>query len=390
MAADQPRAIPCEFPSDSVVIERAPDGALRYFRDEASGREEYSYEKPFILELEITRRCNLHCVHCYAEAASHPFADELSRAEIQRVLDEGREIGIRELSLTGGEVFMRPDFLDLVDDGLARGMNVRFVTNATLLDDELLVGLCERPIKLITVSLDAVSPEAHERIRGRDSHAPAVSAIDRLREAGFRVSIITAFSKLNLGEFDGLLRYCVERELDWQVQLTSAKGRCPQPITVTPEEYYSLGEKIAAAIASDLPIHIIPMDDMATPSLFSPLDQLSGTWQQKCTGGLLNLFVRANGDVTPCSALAFPSCVVGNVRRDSVADICREERCRHNLEWARSAELTGTCASCRFRAACQGGCPEILLSMCRSRTENEYCYYRIEKQRILSEVLEDA
>ncbi len=390
MASDPPRAIQCEFPSDAVAIERSPDGQLRYFRDDGPTREEYTYQKPFILELEITRRCNLRCVHCYAEAGPQPAADELSRSDLCRVLDQARGLGIRELSLTGGEVFLRPDFLDLVDDGLSRDFNVRFVTNGTLLDDRLLDGLCRRPIKLITISLDALSPAVHERIRGSDSHAPAVAAIERLRRAGFRVSVITAFSRFNLGEFDALLEFCVERRIDWQVQLTSAKGRCPQSITATPAEYYDLGEKVAAAWARDLPIHLIPMDDMSTPSLFSPLDQLHQTWQQRCTGGLLNLFVRANGDVTPCSALAFPECIVGNVRSESLADICREERCKHNLAWACADNLTGECAACRFQASCQGGCPEILLSMCRSRSENEYCYYRIEQQRILAEVLEDA
>ena len=106
--------------------------------------------------------------------------------------------------------------------------------------------------------------------------------------------------------------------------------------------------------------------------------------------GLLNLFVRANGDVTPCSALAFPACIVGNVRRDPLRAVCEEERCRHNLEWLRPETLTGQCATCPFRAECRGGCPEILLSMCRNRTENEYCYHRIESERIVAEALPDA
>ncbi len=102
-----------------------------------------------------------------------------------------------------------------------------------------------------------------------------------------------------------------------------------------------------------------------------------------CTGGLLNVFIRANGDVTPCSALAFPDSIVGNLKQDSLRDICLEERCKKNLSWLTPDNLTGQCKGCTFIDKCRGGCPEILISMCKNRTENEYCYYRIEQNDIL-------
>lgn len=386
MSGKSVRAMPCEFMSDSVLVERRADGELRYFRADDPNRREYTYRKPFILELEITRRCNLKCVHCYAEAQDKAFADELTLEEIHTVLDDGRDLGIRELSLTGGEVFLRPDFLSIIDAGLQRSYNVRFVTNATLLTGGLLGQLCRRPIKLITISLDAITPAVHERIRGPGSYAPAVRGIRRLVDAGFAVSIITAFSRLNISEFDALLEFCAACGVNWQVQITSAKGRCPREITLSPDEYYELGRKVAAAYVAALPIQIIPMDDLATFSQLGPLSRLSATWQGRCTGGLLNIFVRANGDVTPCSALAFEQCVVGNIRRESLGDICHEERCRHNLSWLAPENLTGVCADCTFKRDCRGGCPEILMCMCKTRTENEYCYHRIEQQRILREV----
>jgi len=384
-------AIRCDYPSDGVRIERDPTtGTLRYFRADDPAAEEYSYQKPFILELEVTRRCNLNCPHCYAHAGEVAADTELTVAEIEQVLDAGRSAGIRELSLTGGEVFMHPELFRIIDAGLARDFVVRFVTNATLIDEPELVELCRRPIKLITVSLDGARAKVHERIRGPGTHARTVAAIDRLVEAGFAVSVITAFSRLNVGEFDALLRFCSDRDIDWQVQLTSSKGRCPPSLTLSPTEYYALGERVAQALVSEPGIRIIPMDDLATFSHFPPLSLLGETWQLKCTGGLLNLFVRANGDVTPCSALCFDQCVVGNVRRESLGVILKEERCRHNLAWLSSDTLTGVCAKCGFRRQCQGGCPEILLCMCKQPTENEYCYHRIEQARVLGETLGDG
>jgi radical SAM protein with 4Fe4S-binding SPASM domain len=375
-----PRATPCLAADDSLRIETAPDGEERFFR--ADGSVEYTYARPFILELEITRRCNLRCLHCYAHAGSES-ANELSRAEIRGFLDQARALGIDELSLTGGEATLHPDFVGIIDDALERGFHVRFVTNGTLFDRPLLRALCARPIKLITISLDGVSPEAHERIRGPGSHAKTMRAIDELQAAGFALSLITAFSKLNVGELDALLGFCVSRGLDWQVQMTSAKGRCPRPVTLSPEQYYWLGQKVAAAFTARLPINIVPMDDLAMPSLYEPLSALWGTWKGRCVGGLLNLFVRANGEVTPCSAMAFPGCAVGNLHRERLADICGEARCRKLLE-ERFGKLSGVCASCPFGHACRGGCPDILYSMCERPTENEYCFYRLEQQELLA------
>ena len=382
-----PRARLCHAPSDALRIERSTDGTLRYFRADSSAPKEFSYRKPFLLELEITRRCNLSCVHCYAQATEKGLAEELTLDEIRRVLREGAELGIGELSLTGGEVFLRPDFLAIIDIAADLGYAVRFVTNATLLTDELLEKLCRRPIKLITVSLDSLGSAPHESIRGVGSHAPALRNLLRLKAAGFALSVITAFSRLNLAEFDSLLDFCLRHRLNWQVQLTTAKGRCEKSLTLSPEEYYALGEKVATAYAARLPIRVIPMDDMATFSHFHPLSRLSETWQGGCTGGLLTLFVRADGQVTPCSALCFEETVVGNVRRDSLHAICGEERCRKALSWLTPERLTGACAGCPFRRECKGGCPEMLLAMCRSRTENEYCYHRIEQARILEGIV---
>lgn len=96
--AKRPCAIQSSFPSDAMVVTQK-DGELLYRR--AESEETYSYKKPFILELEITRRCNLRCVHCYAESEDRDYDHELSLAEIKSLLDSAAALGIRELSLTG-------------------------------------------------------------------------------------------------------------------------------------------------------------------------------------------------------------------------------------------------------------------------------------------------
>jgi len=77
-------------------------------------------------------------------------------------------------------------------------------------------------------------------------------------------------------------------------------------------------------------------------------------------------------------------------RELQVGALCREARCEAVLGWLDAGSRSGACAGCGRYAECGGGCPEILLSMCGDRSENEYCYFRLEQQRILAEVLDDA
>ena len=371
--------------SDSMLVEQQGDGVYVYRRADSPEHEEYSYQRPYILELELTRRCNLKCSHCYAEAPGDG-SGEVEFEEIDELLRDAVQLGIPELSLSGGEATLHPHFLDIWDLATELGLGVRFVTNGTTADEQLVAELSSRPLNLVTVSLDAVDPAVHDSIRGPGAHAAAFAGLERMVEAGLPLSMITAFCKTNIGEFEALRDLCGDWGIDWQVQMTSLKGRCPSELILSPDEYYELGRKTAEVLVAGSPV-IVPMDDLATFSRFPPLTELSKTWQDRCSGGVLNIFVRADGGVTPCSALASDRAVVGNIREHPLSVICAEERCRKDLEWLNVSRLEGVCGSCPHRRRCYGGCPDILLTMCRSPNENDYCFYKIEADRILDSLL---
>ena len=378
--------------SDDVTIVRSqakPNEPVEisYQQQSKEGLVTYDYKRPFILELELTWKCNLKCYHCYVDAAEDTRCNELTFDEIKKIIDDGVDIGISELSLTGGEVFLCDHFFETLKYGHKKGMGLRFVTNGTLITDEIIERLKNLPIKLITISLDADDKDTHNKIRGCDCYSETVTTIDKLLGSGYRISIITAFSKDNLPFFDKTLQFCKDRKIDWQVQMTSQKGRCTMEHLLTPDQYYQLGEQVASAIYKGLPMHIIPMDDLATFSRFFPLSILSSTWQEGCSGGKLNMFVRADGSVTPCSAISFEPFIAGNIRDTNLKTICEKEMCKPCMkEWLDPSLLTGTCSTCPHKEVCRGGCPEILCTMCDSKRENKYCYWKIEEERIKTDL----
>ncbi|MGH7075648.1 MAG: radical SAM protein [Stellaceae bacterium] len=140
--------------------------------------------------------CNLACRGCYIE--SSPRNDRLSyltRAEVCRFLDEARgRPELREIGFTGGEPFMNPDILALLEDALAGGWRVLVLTNAMMPMRRHGAGLralhqCFRGKLAVRVSIDHYTPERHEQIRGARSWEPTIEGLRWLWRNGFDLAV---------------------------------------------------------------------------------------------------------------------------------------------------------------------------------------------------------
>jgi MoaA/NifB/PqqE/SkfB family radical SAM enzyme len=109
-------------------------------------------------QLELTYRCNLHCRHCYTDPYNSPayFPRELSTAEILRLLDEMQQLGIIWLNLTGGDIFMHPDFFDIYEAAYRKGFLLQLYTNGTLFTRGLIERLEKMPPFTIDISCHSV------------------------------------------------------------------------------------------------------------------------------------------------------------------------------------------------------------------------------------------
>jgi MoaA/NifB/PqqE/SkfB family radical SAM enzyme len=145
------------------------------------------------LWLYATYHCNLACVYCLTE--SHPrIADRraLSRAAMTRAAREAKELGLGSVGITGGEVFMLPDFAETMIE-VGGILPVVALTNATLFTDRLLARLeplADLPAAL-QISLDSDEPTRNDAFRGPENFAKVMAAIPRLLERGIEVRIAT-------------------------------------------------------------------------------------------------------------------------------------------------------------------------------------------------------
>lgn len=186
-----------------------PGDALRYGRKAKhlpAHLLHFSEDKKPVVVWNCTRRCNLHCVHCYASAKTTPFDDELTTAEGYALIDDLAGFGVPVVLFSGGEPLQRPDLFELAAHAKAQGMRAVLSTNGTLIDDATADRIQEAGFSYVGISLDGL-PAVHDKVRGMvGSFDEALDGIRRCRERGIRVGLRYTVHKLNVGDLDGIFQ----------------------------------------------------------------------------------------------------------------------------------------------------------------------------------------
>src|SRR5229473_6952125 len=117
-------------------------------------------------QIELTYGCNLHCVHCYTDCYNRPdlIKQELRYEEVIRVLDQLAMEGCLWVCFTGGEIFMRRDFLDIYAYAKQKGFIITLFTNGTMISTRIAEYLEEYPPFKIDISVHGVTEETYEKV----------------------------------------------------------------------------------------------------------------------------------------------------------------------------------------------------------------------------------
>ena len=158
-------------------------------------------------QLELTYRCNLHCRHCYTD----PYNDkayvsrELTLDDIRRLLPEMKDVGIVWLNLTGGDIFMRPDFFEIYEAASDQGFLLQLYTNGTLFTPAIVERLRIRPPFSIDISCHSADEDRFDwftQVPG--SYRAFLRGLDLLRTSGLPYTLKTKLMNWNVGEVDRL------------------------------------------------------------------------------------------------------------------------------------------------------------------------------------------
>lgn len=278
-------------------------------------------------QFELTARCNLHCKMCYV---CKPLKDEtavskeLSAAQWIELAKQARDTGMLYVLLTGGEVFIRPDFREIYEGMMQLGLRVTIFSNGTLITPEIAKWLADIPPSSMEISLYGGSDETYKTVTGYKAFEMAVRGIDLLLNEGINLSLRTTVIKDNSGDLDKLvkiaderdlrLRYCfyisprrgVYKEVDSTLRLspydiTQYEMRASQAFSDylgKMRRKYNLKEDYAA----DKPTEVNEND-------LEKIDQSNQVNREdpfRCSAGRSNFWITWDGGMTPCSIMENP------------------------------------------------------------------------------------
>jgi 12,18-didecarboxysiroheme deacetylase len=184
-----------------------PGDVLRYGRESgklSSNLLQFSADKKPVVVWNVTRRCNLRCIHCYSSSRDVEYRDELTTAEGRALIDDLADFGAPVILFSGGEPLMRPDLPELVHHAAARGVRAVISTNGTRITEAFAAQYRDIGLSYVGVSLDGLE-STHDRFRGRaGAFAEAIRGIRICREAGIKVGVRFTMNRLNVRDIPAI------------------------------------------------------------------------------------------------------------------------------------------------------------------------------------------
>ena len=184
-----------------------PSDALRYGRDSSrlpSHLLQFSKDKRPVVVWNVTRRCNLKCVHCYAHAKNIPFDNELSTEQGKELINDLADFGSPVMLFSGGEPLVRKDLPQLAAYAVEKGMRAVISTNGTLITPEKARILKEIGLSYVGISLDGMR-EVNDHFRGvNGAFEKALEGIRNCQAAGIKVGLRFTINRFNVEEIPAI------------------------------------------------------------------------------------------------------------------------------------------------------------------------------------------
>ncbi len=337
-----------------------PHGSTGHPGDRSGGGEALR-----LVAWEVTRACNLSCLHCRAAAVNEPDPDELTTREGLRLIDQIAAMGQGIiLIMTGGEPLLRTDVFELAAHGTARGLRVVMAPNGTLITPEIARKIKASGIQRISISLDGAKAEDHDRFRGVEgAFARTLEGVGYAREAGLEFQINTTVTRGNLNQIEAIQDMAVSMGAAAHhifLLVPTGRGRKLTEEVISAQEYenvlnwfYDRQFKVPLELKATCAPHYNRILRQRAREEGRKVDFATfGTSavSRGCLGGQGFVFVSHTGQVQPCGYLDL-NC--GQVREKDFAEIYRTSPTF--LKLRDKGAYQGKCPICEYFQVC-GGC----------------------------------
>lgn len=399
--------------------------------DNGQGSNHGNQNKPRLVFWELTKGCNLRCIHCRASATELSSPNDLSTQAARDIIDQIAEVSSPILVLSGGEPLFRSDIFQLARYGTDKGLRVALATNGTLVTKQVANKIVDSGVKRVAISLDGSDSLTHDTFRGiPGAFDAAIIGFRNLKDLGMSVQINTTIARHNahqlpqvlelaksIGadalhtfllvpvgcgvdiateqmvppeEYERMLNWFYDRSLEGGIEL---KATCaPHYFRVVRQRRAAGHHSAVAAAKAAQPVpeaaqhsHIGPTD-MTMPGSTGielkphgigkavghpgthPSDMNAMT--KGCLAGSAVCFISNQGEVYPCGYLP---ALAGDLKKQPFADIWENSVVFNQLRDVNNLE--GKCGCCEFRNVCMGCRARAFASTGNYLDEEPFCVY---------------
>jgi heme b synthase len=321
-------------------------------------------DKVRMIAWEVTRSCNLNCVHCRAAANCGPYPGELSTKKCFQLIDEIATISSPVIILTGGEPLLRPDIFKIASYGTNKGLRIVMATNGTLVNPATAKKMIQSGIKRVSISIDGKDAASHDSFRQeKGAFAGAMEGINALKNAGMEFQINTTITTANLKQIKEILELAKKlgaaaHHIFLLVPTGRGKDLAKQAITAADYEetlmwFHQESMNCEIQLKATCAPHYFRIMHQNKIKGTEPKKKAGGHFHEStrgCLGGITFCFISHIGQVQPCGYLELDC---GNVQKQKFAEIWESSEVFRNLRDL--SKYGGKCGRCEFIKVC-GGC----------------------------------
>lgn len=302
--------------------------------------ENYYYETKQIYGacLEITYRCSERCKHCYvdkscSDCTESEISKELTLEDYKNIIDELCELGTIYLLITGGEVCLKREFIDIVRYATEKGLLVNVYTNGISMTDEQFDALCNLKVNSVSFSLYGGDPDVHDNITGvKGSFKKTLNRTMMFKCAGVDTFIKSVILKETLPEMDKLLKIGKRLNIDTSITINLSKiNGHTNPCRLTTYDEYK--KAVSFMKHSDSSFSATPRRENTT----------------FCNSGHITLSIDPYGGVHPCVAFKESA---GNIHEQSIREIWEKSSLFNRVRKLTLSDFETDCEHCEHYNYC--------------------------------------
>lgn len=336
--------------------------------------------KPYLVALNLTKRCNLKCDHCYLDATTKMGGghDELTTEECFRLIDQIAQVNAGSLLvITGGEPLVRPDILEIARHAVEKRFMVVFGTNGMLIDDKMAKAMVDIGVMGVGISIDSLDAATHNAFRGLPgAWEGAMAGIEACKRNGLQFQVHFSAQPMNYKELPAVI--------DWSHDLGAkvlnvffmvCTGRGEELTDITPSQYEEVLTYLVESqdkyqdmlVRARCAPHFKRLAYEKDPN--SPITKATGYMGGGCLAGTNYARVTPNGDLTPCPYMPLSA---GNIRDTSFVDLWENSEVFNSFRYP---HLKGKCGDCEYSEICGGCRARPYVDHGDAMDEDEWCLY---------------